>query len=128
MRSTRALNIVAALLFLGFAVTSVGWFRSSQLDARDQPSQSERFDACHVEGGIAVLDYLYGVNEKVTITADSRGEDGIVVSFEEQEGGGDTIALGLRGQFRIVVGGEGGEHSLPDLRYPDGTRLTCTSS
>jgi len=121
MLKTRVLAGVIAVLCIGLAVTSVGWFRSQRADG-----QPRRFDSCRIEGGVAVLSYTYGVNEKVTLSTDSRGDDGIVVSFSERQGGGATPAVGLLGQFQVVVGQDGA--AAAQLAYPDGKKLNCKPS
>ncbi|WP_157545169.1 hypothetical protein [Nocardioides halotolerans] len=125
MLKNRLLFGAVVVLCLGLVVTSVGWYRSSHQKVGD--AQERRFDSCHIDGATAVLDYTYGVNEKVTLTTDNRGDDAIVVSFTAQQGQGTSIALGLPGQLRVAVGPEGGNGSS-ELTYPDGKKLTCKSN
>lgn len=112
MRGIRYAGVGA--LGVALVVTSAGWF----MEADD--GTEERFDSCGFEDGFLVLAYSYGLNEKVSVTLDTR--DGMVVSLTSEQGSGETPAVGLGGEARFRVG----EPPSEPIRYPDGTVLDCS--
>ena len=88
------------------------------------PVHGARFDACHYEAGgmVLVLDYGYGVGDRVSTTiADTPA--GHVVGLAVQPDNGDHIALRLNGQVRHFTNAQRTNHVLS----AGGTRLRCPS-
>ena len=106
--------ILVGVLAVGLLVTSVGWYRVASAGSE------QRFDSCRFDGQTLVLSYLYGANERVSPSVDTRGRD-VVVTFHVEAGTGSTPDIGLTGEARFAIFGE-----PTTVRYPDGEKLDCS--
>ena len=112
MRAIR--YIIAGALAVGLLVTSVGWYRVASAGS------DQHFDSCRFDGQNLVLSYLYGANQRVSPTVDTRGGD-VVVALHVEAGTGSTPDIGLTGEARFAIFGE-----PTTVRYPDGETLDCS--
>lgn len=110
--------LAEGLLLIGLVVASVGWYRSDHAEGTD----INRFDSCRFEGDTLVLTYVYGANQLISPSVDTRREY-IVVGLNTKVGDGITPAIGLSGEARFII--FGGPRSVRDA---DGHGLDCPSA
>ena len=110
--------LVPIALLIGLVVASIGWYRTATTSG-----SGNRFESCQLEGSndVLVLKYLYGANQRVSVSLDTTKADVAVVGLHIREGSGATPAIGLNGEARLPLFG-----SPSTFRYDDGRKLTCS--
>ncbi len=110
-----ARNVAIFLLSGALTVTSVGWYRSSDIVGGDEV----RFSSCRWEGSTLVLGYLYGVAELISPSVDSRNGE-LTVALRTIVDDGPHIAIGLGGEARFGI-----YDGPKTVKYEDGEELDC---
>lgn len=105
-------SVAAALAVVVVAVSSA-WYWTTHTEA-ERP-----FDSCHFEGGVLVLKWTGGANERVSPQLDTRA-NALVASLRVKAGGGSSPSVGLPGEARLTVYGDSRE-----VRDSSGAVLTC---
>ena len=111
-------RLIHAVLALALIAVGAGWYGERDDTKMDT---NQRFESCRWDGGVLVLTYVYGANQVVSPSIDTRGKS-LVVALEVEEGDGVTPAIGLTGETRFGISGRDDKATLT---YPDGRRLAC---
>jgi hypothetical protein len=107
-----ALYVVSALLALGLAVTSIGWYLSAH-------PGGVRFESCHWDGAKLVLGYTYGSGDTVSTMVHPAG-DHVVAQLRVHEGSGSQTQEVLSGEATYPISG-----GPLTVKYPNGAELNC---
>jgi hypothetical protein len=109
-----ALYVVAALLAVGLAVTSIGWYLSAH-------PGGEQFESCHWDGSKLVLGYTYDSGDRVSTMVHPVG-DHVEAQLQIHEAGGNNTQQVLTGEATYPISG-----GPLKVKYPNGAELNCPS-